>query len=59
MNLDKLRFEDLCDDLPSINYGKLTNNELIKIGKAIAQAGLACGREMAIRNISTLDEVKK
>lgn len=59
MNLDKLRLEDLCDDLTLINYPKLTNKELIKLGNAIAKAELACGREMAIRNISTLDEVER
>ena len=59
MNLDKLRFEDLCDDLTLVNYSKLTNNEIIKLGNAIAKAELACGREMAIRNISTLDEVEE
>lgn len=56
MKVGELRFREICDDVQLINFRGLTNEDLIRIGKAIATAEIKCGQEMAKRGICVLDK---
>lgn len=51
MNLDKLIFENLCDDLKLIRWGKLSNTELAQLSRSVHYAHRKTEQELIKREM--------
>lgn len=51
MNLDKLIFENLCDDLKLIQWGKLSNTELAQLSRSVNYASRKIDKELIKREM--------
>ncbi len=51
MNLDKLIFENLCDDLKLISWGRLSNTELAQLSRSVNYASRKVEQELIKREM--------